>query len=86
MLQARVSTEGQVHLPDEVREKLGIQPGDPLDVRIRAGCIVLVPQKSSELKAEIITDPVTGLPVLSLGPNAPILTSEEGAEMLIDFP
>ena len=37
-------------------------------------------------KARIIEDPVLGLPVLDVGEDAPILTSEMVREMLADFP
>jgi hypothetical protein len=36
--------------------------------------------------ARIIEDPVTGLPVLDGGPDAPVLTSEMVRELLVDFP
>jgi hypothetical protein len=32
-------------------------------------------------KARIVTDPITGLPVLTLGKDAPVLTSKEVAEI-----
>jgi hypothetical protein len=32
------------------------------------------------------TDPVTGIPVLSAGPDAPVLTSREVQEILTSFP
>jgi AbrB family looped-hinge helix DNA binding protein len=35
---------------------------------------------------KIITDPITGYPVLTAGPGAPMLTNEEVAEILADFP
>jgi hypothetical protein len=38
------------------------------------------------LKARIIKDPKTGLPVLTMGPGAPKLTSKEVAEILSNFP
>jgi hypothetical protein len=37
-------------------------------------------------KAKIIIDPITGLAVLTAGPGAPKLTSEQVNEMLSDFP
>ena len=85
-MQTKVSTKGQVVLPGPIRRKLGIRPGDPLDVSIDAGRIVLTTQKKRRRKARIVTDPITGLPVLTLGPDAPVLTSKEVEEMLRDFP
>ena len=69
-----------------MHRKLGTRAGDLLEARIEAGRIVLIPQKRKSYKAKIITDPVTGFPVLSAGPNAPLLTSQEVYEMLAYFP
>jgi len=82
----KVSTKGQVVLPGLLRRKLGICAGDSLEAKIEAGRIVLIPQKKRRYKAKIVKDPVTGFPVLSAGPNAPILTSKEVYEILADFP
>jgi len=38
------------------------------------------------LPVRIVKDPITGLPVLDAGPNAPTLSSEEVEELLRDFP
>jgi hypothetical protein len=35
-------------------------------------------------RVKFVTDPVTGLPALSAGPNAPVLTSKEVEEILLD--
>jgi AbrB family looped-hinge helix DNA binding protein len=85
-MQTKISTKGQVVLPAPVRRKLGLQPGDPLDVKAEAGRIVLTPRKTRSRKASIIMDPNTGLPVLSAGPGAPQLTSKEVDEILSNFP
>lgn len=82
----KVSTKGQVVLPGPIRRKLGIRAGDPLDARIEDGRIVLTPRKKPTQKARIIKDPATGFPVITLGPDAPILTHEQIKEMLSDFP
>jgi AbrB family looped-hinge helix DNA binding protein len=82
----KVSTKGQVVLPSQVRNRLGLQPGDPLDVQVEGERIVLVPRRKRQPKARIVTDPITGMPVLSAGPDAPTLTSEQVAELLKDFP
>ena len=37
-------------------------------------------------RLKLVTDPVTGLPALSAGPNAPTLSSKEVEEMLANFP
>jgi antitoxin (DNA-binding transcriptional repressor) of toxin-antitoxin stability system len=43
-------------------------------------------EEKSLPKARIIEDPVTGLPVIDVGDDAPILTNEMVREMLADFP
>jgi AbrB family looped-hinge helix DNA binding protein len=82
----KISTKGQVVLPSQIRHRLGLQPGDPLDVHVEGERIVLVPRRKRQRKARIVTDPITGMPVLSAGPDAPVLTSEQVAELLKDFP
>jgi len=85
-METRVSTRGQIVLPRPLRLKLGISAGDPLDVNVEAGRIVLTPRTKRKFKTRIVKDPITGLPMLTAGPDAPILTSEEVAEILADFP
>jgi AbrB family looped-hinge helix DNA binding protein len=85
-MQTKLSTKGQVVLPSRIRNKLGLRPGDPLDASVEGGRIVLTPRKKRGRKVRIIKDPVTGFPVLDLGPGAPILTSKEVKEILADFP
>jgi len=85
-METKISTKGQVVLPSRLREKLGLRPGDALDVKLEGGNIVLTPRRRRRRKARIITDPITGLPVLTAGPGAPVLTNEQVKEMLADFP
>ena len=85
----KVSSKGQVLLPAAVRHQLSLSAGDTLDIEVKRGKIILTPRgkrHKSQEKARIITDPVTGMPALSAGPNAPVLTSEQVAELLKDFP
>jgi AbrB family looped-hinge helix DNA binding protein len=85
-MQTRVSTKGQIVLPVRLRRRLGIRAGDPLNASIESGRIVLTPQKARALEPRIIEDPVLGIPVLTFGPDAPILTSEQVDEILANFP
>lgn len=85
-MQTKVSTKGQVVLPGPVRRKLSIEPGDPLDIKIEDGRVVLIPQKKPWRQAKLVIDPATGLPALSAGPDVPKLTSKEVAEILSNFP
>ena len=85
-MRTKVSTKGQVVLPEPIRRRLGIRAGDRLDARIEAGRIILTPQRKPANQVRIIDDPVTGLPVLTAGDDAPMLTMEEVEEILADFP
>ena len=85
-MQTRVSTKGQIVLPDRLRRRLGIQAGDSLEADIEAGSIVLTPLRKTRRKARIISDPITGLPVLSAGDHAPMLSSKDVDEILANFP
>jgi AbrB family looped-hinge helix DNA binding protein len=85
-MQTRVSTKGQVVLPGPLRRRLGIRTGDPLEASIENGRIVLAPQKKRARRARITKDPLTGLPVLDAGVDAPELTSREVEEILASFP
>jgi hypothetical protein len=47
---------------------------------------VLTPASKRPHRVKIVTDPVTGLPAFSAGPDAPTLTSKEVEEILANFP
>ena len=85
-MQTKVSTKGQVVLPSRVRRHLGIQAGDTLDAVVAGGRIVLTPRAARRRKARIVIDPLTGLPVLSAGANAAMLTTRQVREILAGFP
>jgi len=85
-MQTRVSTKGQVVLPGPLRRRLSIRAGDPLDAKIEGGRIVLTPRRKRPRRVRIVTDPITGLPVLSAGSDAPVLSSKEVGEILTAFP
>ena len=85
-MQTKLSTKGQVVLPGPLRRRLDLRPGDPLDANIQNGRIVLTPKRRRAHRVKFVSDPVTGLPALSAGPNAPTLSSKEVAEILIAFP
>jgi AbrB family looped-hinge helix DNA binding protein len=85
-MRTRVSTKGQVVIPRAVRDKLELRPGDALETRIDGHRIVLIPARKRSRKPRILRDPITGLPVLTAGENAPKLTSKRVAEILTEFP
>jgi len=80
------STKGLVVLPQALRRRMNLRPGDQFDARIEGERIVLVPKKKRARTGRVIKDPLTGFPVLTAGKNAPELTSEDVAEILADFP
>ena len=85
-MQTEVATKGQVVLPGTLRRRLDIRPGDPLDANVEDGRIVLTPRRKRPHRIKMVTDPVTGLPALSAGPNAPTRSSKEVEEILANFP
>lgn len=84
-MKTRLSTKGQVVLPSPIRKKMDLRPGDPLEARIEGDHIVLIPRRVRLKKSRIVKDPITGLPVLSPAPGAPVLTSEEVEEILSEL-
>jgi AbrB family looped-hinge helix DNA binding protein len=85
-MQTKVPAKRQVVLPGPLRRRLDIQPGDPLEANIEDGRIVLTPHKKRSHRVKLMTDPVTGFPALSAGPNASTLSSKEVEEILTNFP
>ena len=85
-MQTKVSSKGQVVLPGPLRQRLGIRAGDSLNANIEAGRIVLTPLRKRLHRVSIIADPITGLPVLSAGLDAPVLSSKEVEDILVNFP
>lgn len=85
-MRTKLSTKGQVILPEQIREQLGLRQGDPLDASIEGERIVLIPHRRHRASAKIAKHPISGLPVLSAGTDAPVLTSREVEEILADLP
>jgi len=85
-MQTKVSTKGQVVLPGPLRRRLDIRAGDPLDANIENGRIVLTPRTRRPRRVKLVKDPITGLPALTAGDDAPALSSKEVEEILGNFP
>ena len=81
-----MSSKGQIVLPSPVRRRLGIETGDLFDAQIEGRHIVLIPRRKSRPKARVIKNPLSWKPVLTVGPDAPVLTHKRVGEMLVDFP
>jgi bifunctional DNA-binding transcriptional regulator/antitoxin component of YhaV-PrlF toxin-antitoxin module len=86
MMRTSVASNDEIVVPGDLAERLGFRPGDSLDATIESGKIVLFPQPKAEFVGTIIEDPLTGLPVLDFGLDAPALTCEQVRQMLVDFP
>jgi len=85
-MKTRLSTKGQIVLPQRIREKLDLRPGDSLETESDGRRIILTPSRPRSKKGQIVRDPLTGLPVLTAGKNAPRLSSKQVAELLAEFP
>ena len=89
-MMTKLSTKGQVVLPVAFRQKLSLQAGDPIDItledNVKGARIVIAPRRKPRGKWRLVTDPVTGWPVLKGPPGTPKLTSEKVKELLADFP
>ena len=84
-MEARLSTKGQIVLPVKVRQRLGLRPGDTVDVQVDEGKVVLTPSPKDDLVPEIVVDPATGLPAIHYRGEVTI-TSEMVADFLADSP
>jgi predicted nucleic acid-binding protein len=69
-------------LPASLRHKLGISAGDPLDISVEKNRIVLTAPRKKKYEARIVDDPITGFPVIDVGPDAPVLASGVVRELL----
>jgi AbrB family looped-hinge helix DNA binding protein len=85
-MQTRLSSKGQVVLPGPIRRKLGLRAGDELETQIKDGRIVMTPIRTRANSPAFAKDPVSGLPVLTAGPDAAELTTEQVMEILANFP
>ena len=84
-MHTKLSTKGQVVLPSPIRRSLGIRTGDSLDASVEGGRVVLTP-RTQRLKARILVDTLTGLPVLSAQTGEPLLTTKQVREILSSLP
>lgn len=85
-MKTKLSSKGQIVLPAAVRHKLGLETGASLEVATEDNRIILSRAETPASKAILKTSPITGLPVLSFGRQAPVMTSHQVRELLADFP
>lgn len=73
-------------VPGALRSRLGLHPGDEFFIKLDNGSIVLTPLAPQRYSVTIGIDAATNMPVATAERGAPILTSEQVAELLTDFP
>ncbi len=81
----RLSSKGQVVLPQPVRALLGLQPGVEFEIRTEGENVVLTPLRASS-RAQLKRDRKTGLPTFVVPGGTPPLTSDFVRHALADFP
>ena len=47
MAVAKIRERGQITIPKQIRESLGLKKGDIVDARIEGDCVVIMPKKST---------------------------------------
>ncbi len=85
-MEMTVTEKDQVVIPASLNHRLGLKSGDKVEAEVKNGEIVLSRGRKPKFKTRLIKDPITGFPVLTSGPNAPVLTNEMVEEILADFP
>ena len=87
LMETTVTEKGEIIVPVSLSRRLGIKPGDRLNADIKDQNIILSPrpERKKIQKARLIMDPITGLPIIDVGKDAPVLTNEMVREMLADF-
>lgn len=73
-----MDSAGRIVLPKAIREKAGLEPGQPLEIRCEQGRVEIEP---AYLEVEIVQGPY-GLPVLKALEPVPVLTTEEVRDVL----
>lgn len=86
-MKTKLSSKGQVVLPASARARLGLVPGTEIEVVVETDRLVLVPIGPRRPRFRQGVSKATGLPVLEVVEgDAPVLTSQQVAELLSDFP
>ena len=65
---AKITSKGQVTLPREIRERLGVQDGDRVHFEIENGAVVLYPQRGTPSFAGMVG--LSALPAVQSAANA----------------
>src|SRR3989344_9551751 len=74
---ARVKQKGQVTIPANIREELGLREGDYVEVTTEGSRVVLTPQQIAPRHPEIDTALAEGLADIKAGRVSPAFTTAE---------
>ncbi|MEO7701245.1 MAG: AbrB/MazE/SpoVT family DNA-binding domain-containing protein [Opitutus sp.] len=85
-METTLSSKGQIVLPREIRQKLGLRAGTKFSPRIVNGSVVLTPKTPPVGKPRLIRDSTTGLTVTKAPENGVTITSQAVRAILADFP
>lgn len=83
MSTAKLSTKGQLVIPNRFRKALHLQPGDKVSLSLQGEKLVL--QRDQPRRAKLIRGKF-GRPVLVAPPGAPPMTPERVKAILEEFP
>jgi AbrB family looped-hinge helix DNA binding protein len=56
----RITSKGQVTIPQQVRRELGLEPGDEVDIVVRDGAATIVPAHGPSGRGRRIVDALLG--------------------------
>jgi AbrB family looped-hinge helix DNA binding protein len=56
----RITSKGQVTIPQQVRRELGLEPGDEVEIVVRDGAATIVPAQGPSGRGRRIVDALLG--------------------------
>jgi AbrB family looped-hinge helix DNA binding protein len=56
----RITSKGQVTIPQQVRRELGLEPGDEVEIVVRDGAATIVPTEGPSGRGRRIVDALLG--------------------------
>jgi len=56
----RITSKGQVTIPQQVRRELGLEPGDEVEIVVRDGAATIVPTQGPSGRGRRIVDALLG--------------------------
>ena len=56
----RITSKGQVTIPQQVRRELGLEPGDEVEIIVRDGAAAILPARGASGRGRRIVDALLG--------------------------